>query len=196
MSSVIEFAGLGHINIVVDEIDEGIDFYKKLLGAKPYQLFKDFTNIGFAKAAGFIVKPEEIKLHIAFLEIPDTGLTLELMQYITPKTKNNIALNDVATIAGVRHVALKVTNIDNAFGYISKLDGVSLINASEEYRPYCIDPISKEDFLFYDDLLEQNEEQKQQVVTTIGNTKYFYFIDKYGVQWEFEQGHTDVGNNK
>lgn len=196
MSSVIEFAGLGHINIVVDEIDEGIDFYTKLLGAKPYQLFKDFTNIGFAKAAGFLVKPEEVKLHIAFLEIPDTGLTLELMQYITPKTKNNIALNDVATIAGVRHVALKVTNIDNAFGYISKLDGVSLINASEEYRPYCIGHISKEDFLFYDDLLEQNEEQKQQVVTTIGNTKYFYFIDKYGVQWEFEQGHTDVGNNK
>ena len=24
---------------------------------------------------------------------------------------------------------------------------------------------------------------------SIGNTYYFYFIDRYGVQWEFEQGH-------
>ena len=38
--------------------------------------------------------------------------------------------------------------------------------------------------------------KRQEVVDCIGKTKYFYFRDKYGVQWEFEQGHTDVGNDR
>jgi maltose O-acetyltransferase len=35
---------------------------------------------------------------------------------------------------------------------------------------------------------------KQKAADILGNTKYFYFIDKYGLQWEFEQGHTDIGD--
>ena len=35
---------------------------------------------------------------------------------------------------------------------------------------------------------------KGKTVDILGNTKYFYFIDKYGLQWEFEQGHTDIGD--
>lgn len=196
MSNVIEFAGLGHINIVVDNIDEGINFYKKLLHAKPYQIFRNYKNVGFSKAAGFLDNPQDISLHLAFLEIPSTGLTLELMQYINPETKKNIIRNDVNMISGVRHVALEVKNIDEAFNYVSSLDGVSLINPSDDYLPYKIDSIKESEFQFFDKALEQNTEKKQNVCNIIGNTRYFYFIDPYGVQWEFEQGHTDVGNNK
>ena len=28
----------------------------------------------------------------------------------------------------------------------------------------------------------------------LGQVRYFYFIDRYGLQWEFEQGHTDIGD--
>jgi len=34
---------------------------------------------------------------------------------------------------------------------------------------------------------------KNEVVDVIGGIRYFYFIDKYGIQWEFEEGHTDIG---
>lgn len=34
----------------------------------------------------------------------------------------------------------------------------------------------------------------KQAADILGNTKYFYFIDKYGLQWEFEQGYTDIGD--
>ena len=53
MNDKIEFCGLGHINIVVDDIDEGISFYSTVLQAVPYQIFRNFKNAGFSKAAGF-----------------------------------------------------------------------------------------------------------------------------------------------
>ncbi|MBQ5849261.1 MAG: hypothetical protein IIW54_00345 [Lachnospiraceae bacterium] len=48
----------------------------------------------------------------------------------------------------------------------------------------------------FDEELETDVKAKDNVVAIISNTKYFYFIDKYGVQWEFEEGHTDIGNDK
>ena len=74
----LKFTDFAHINIVVDDIDEGIKYYEQLLEAKPIQIFREFSNIGFAKAAGFLEHPELVKLSIAFMEIPGTKLTLEL----------------------------------------------------------------------------------------------------------------------
>lgn len=194
--SNVSFVGLGHINIIVEDIQEGINFYTKLFGAKPYQIFENFCNVGFSKAAGFLDKPENIKLHIAFLEIPGTGLTLELMQYLEPITCNKIVSNRVCDMAGVRHVALKVEKIEKAFDYVTSIEGIKLINEEPAYRPYKIDEISQQDFKFFDNMLESDICEKNKVVRSISNTKYFYFVDKYGVQWEFEEGHTDIGNDK
>ena len=196
MSKVVNFVGMGHINIVVEDIDKGIEFYRKLFSAIPYQIFRDFSNVGFSKAAGFLEEPKKVKLHIAFLDIPDTGLTLELMQYVTPATVNRVVRNDVSDIAGVRHVALKVQDIESAFNHVSSVEGIKLINENITYKPYKIDDITRTDFIFFDEELETDVKAKDNVVAIISNKKYFYFIDKYGVQWEFEEGHTDVGNDK
>ena len=196
MNDKIEFCGLGHINIVVDDIDEGISFYSTALQAVPYQIFRNFKNAGFSKAAGFLSNADDIELNIAFLDIPNTGLTLELMQYITPETNNKVETNEVFTVAGVRHVALKVNNIEQAFQKVSQMSGIELISSSKDYQPYKIDTIQDTDFKFCDPMLECDMTKKREVVDCIGKTKYFYFIDKYGVQWEFEQGHTDVGNDR
>ena len=90
MNNIVNIVGLGHINIVVENIDEGIKFYEELLGAVPYQIFRNFSNAGFSKAAGFLENPEKINLHIAFLNIPESGLTLELMHYINPVSNNKV----------------------------------------------------------------------------------------------------------
>ena len=58
MNDKIEFCGLGHINIVVDDIDEGISFYSTVLQAVPYQIFRNFKNTGFSKAAAFWEYPK------------------------------------------------------------------------------------------------------------------------------------------
>lgn len=88
----LKFTDFAHINIVVDDIDEGIKYYEQLLEAKPIQIFREFSNIGFAKAAGFLEHPELVKLSIAFMEIPGTKLTLELMEYYEPVTTDATAL--------------------------------------------------------------------------------------------------------
>lgn len=47
--------------------------------------------------------------------------------------------------------------------------------------------------MFFDEELEKDKKQKEDVCNIVSNIKYFYFIDKYGVQWELEQGHNDIG---
>lgn len=185
----LKFTDFAHINIVVDDIDTGIQYYRELLEAVPIQIFRNFKNTGFAKAAGFLEDAEDISLSIAFLEIPGTKLTLELMQYLEPATVNAQHIEDVNNINGVRHVALEINNIEEAFEYIKSLPDIKLINPSDSYRPYKIDDITPEQVRFFDAEKENNSGSKREVCETIGNTYYFYFLDKYGVQWEFEQGH-------
>ena len=64
MNDKIEFCGLGHINIVVDDIDEGISFYSTVLQAVPYQIFRNFKNTGFSKvSAKYCYAAHESRLH-------------------------------------------------------------------------------------------------------------------------------------
>lgn len=185
----LNFTEFAHINIVVNDIDEGVEYYQQLLEAEPVQIFRDFKNIGFAKAAGFLDEPNNIKLSIAFMRVPGTTLMLELMEYKYPETNEDKYLVSVNKINGVRHVALEIQNIKEAFEYIKACPDVSLINSSERYEPYKIDNIDTSEVKFYDEAMEADINAKLQLCQTIGNTYYFYFIDRYGVQWEFEQGH-------
>ena len=52
-----------------------------------------------------------------------------------------------------------------------------------------IDDITADEVQFFEADMEADGNIKKQLCQTISNTYYFYFIDKYGVQWEFEQGH-------
>lgn len=190
----IEFIGLGHINIVVEDIDKGMNFYRQFLGAKPIQMFRNFKNIGFSKAAGFIENPDEIVLSIAFMKIPHTNLTLELMEYYNPKTKDLILNNhsQVQNINGVKHIALAVKDVYKAYEHAMGIEGVRPINLSKLYKPHKIDKITDKEITLFDE--ENTIEKKINIVNTVSNTHYCYVIDKYGVQWEFEQGHTDMIN--
>lgn len=98
------------------------------------------------------------------------------------------------TSAGARHVALKVINIEEAFEHIKAQPDVTLINTSPDYRVYQISKTMPSDFYYFDEKKEADKEAKQKAADILGSTKYFYFLDKYGTQWEFEQGHTDIGD--
>ena len=47
---------------------------------------------------------------------------------------------------------------------------------------------------FFDQKTSETDERNQQTAKILSEVRYFYFIDKYGLQWEFEQGHTDIGD--
>lgn len=188
--------GLSHINIAVPDLTSAISFYEKLLDATPLRYFENFRNRGFSKSAGFINNPDEVEVSIAFLEIPGAGLTLELMEYHNPQVVNKVAHYGVNEVCGVRHVALKVIKIDEAFKHVKSTPGITLINASDSYQPFRIDSIRPEEFRFHDIKLESDSSEKNKVCNIVQNIRYFYFIDPYGVQWEFEQGHSDMGTDE
>ena len=81
---MVQFDGFGHINIITDDLEKAADYYVGLLGAKKVQKFPHFKNVGFSKSAGFIDKPEEVDVSIYFLEIPNTGVFIELFEYHNP----------------------------------------------------------------------------------------------------------------
>ena len=193
-SEVRFISGFSHINIGVTDVSEAVSYYTSLLGCRPIRIFENFRNEGFAKSAGFLTNPEEVAVSIAFVEIPNAGVTLELMQYHTPKTKNMLRKPDVNDVGGVRHIALKVDNISKAFKHVSQHENTSFINLSKKYKPFKIDNISRSDFRFFDEKTDANWKEKEKVCDIVGKIKYFYFFDKYGVQWEFEQGHHDLGS--
>ncbi len=188
----LKIIGLGHINIVVDEINEATEFYKKLFGAVPFQEFPHFKNRGFALSAGFLEDPESVEASIRFLKIPGCPLVLELMEYHNPAGSKTELPKSVADQGGVRHVALSIEGIDEAFQFVKQICGVNLINSSKNYFPHNIDNIYPDEFHFFDRDLEADSEAKEEVCSMVGTIRYFYFTDRYGVQWELEQGHNDT----
>ncbi len=192
---MISFDTLGHVNIVVDDLEEATAFYRQAFGAVPRQTFPHFRNVGFAKAAGVLEQPDELDVSIRFLELPTReGLMLELMQYHSPGQAGATFSTRPQEAGGLGHIALRVNNIDEAFEALKGLKGVRMVHSSPEYRPFRIDPIGPSEFRFHDDALEADPQAKQSVCAMVASIKYFYFVDPYGIRWELEQGHSDTGS--
>ena len=96
--------------------------------------------------------------------------------------------------SGARHVALKITNIDEAFLHIKSMPDTRLINETDDYQVFQISETYPDEVHFFDQDMKEMDERKQQTAKILSEVRYFYFIDKYGLQWEFEQGHTDIGD--
>lgn len=189
-----KFTGLSHVCVFTDDIDEAVAYYQRILGAVPDQLVPHWKNEGFFKAAGFIDESATAEVSIAFMSVPGTDFTLEVMKYHSPKGRQQPIIFKANDVSGARHVALKVTNIEEAFEYIKAQPDITLINTTPEYKVFQISNTTPENLYYYDTQKEADKTFKQNAANILSSVKYFYFIDKYGLQWEFEQGHTDIGN--
>ena len=193
---MIQFDTLGHINVVVNDIEEATEFYRDLFGAVPIQDFPHFKNNGFAKSAGFLSDPDHVDVTVRFLQLPTKeGVMIELMQYFQPTgqvVEHYKKPNDMNCLG---HIAFRIKNIDEAFMHVKNIKGVRLISDSEQYKPYKIDNIKPQEFSFFDKKLESDPVEKEKVCGIIGKIRFFYIVDKYGIQWEFEEGHTDIGSD-
>ena len=153
---MIQFDTLGHINIVVDDIEEATEFYRELFGAVPIQDFPHFRNNGFAKSAGFLSEPEQVDVTVRFLQLPTKeGVMIELMQYFTPVGRVIEQYKKPNDMNCLGHIAFRIKNIDAAFNHVKNIKGVRFISDSEQYKPDKIDNIKTEEFIFFDKKLEE-----------------------------------------
>lgn len=186
--------GLSHICIFVDDMEQAVDYYRALLGVQPDHCLSHWRNKGFFQAGGFVDEAADGDVSIAFVNVPGTKLTLELMQYHYPKGRTEPVIFAANDVSGARHVALKVTNIEAAFAHIQSMPDTRLINETEAYRVYQISKTRPEEVRFFDQAPGESDERNAETANILGQVRYFYFIDRYGLQWEFEQGHTDIGD--
>ena len=188
------FTGLSHVCIFVDDMMEAAAYYQKLLGAVPDHYLSHWRNKGFFQAGGFVREAKDGDVSIAFLNVPGTKLTLELMQYHYPEGCKEPVIFAANDVSGARHVALKITNIEEAFEHIKSMPDTKLINETDEYRVFQISETQPSEVRFFDQDLRESDERNVQTAKILSGVRYFYFIDKYGLQWEFEQGHSDIGD--
>ena len=188
------FTGLSHVCIFVDDMMEAAAYYQKLLGAVPDHYLSHWRNKGFFQAGGFVREARDGDVSIAFLNVPGTKLTLELMQYHYPEGRKEPVIFAANDVSGARHVALKITNIEEAFEHIKSMPDTKLINETDEYRVFQISETQPSEVRFFDQDLRESDERNVQTAKILSGVRYFYFIDKYGLQWEFEQGHSDIGD--
>lgn len=186
--------GLSHICIFVDDMEQAVEYYRALLGVQPDHCLSHWRNEGFFKAGGFVDEAADGDVSIAFVNVPGTRLTLELMQYHSPKGRTEPVIFAANDVSGARHVALKVTNIEAAFAHIQAMPDTRLINETEAYKVYQISETQPLDVRFYDQAPGETDARNAETANILGQVRYFYFIDRYGLQWEFEQGHTDIGD--
>ncbi|MGD1895105.1 MAG: VOC family protein [Cyclobacteriaceae bacterium] len=159
--------GLSHINVIVNDIAEATDFYSRTLGFglaidKEGNImdYPHFQLETFARDAGIL--DGKVDVDIRFLRHPKVGIYLEIMKYNYPVGERAFTVKRTYDMGGVRHIALEVVEIEQLFEHIKRQEGANLINPSEKYGP-------------------------PEMLTPVP-VKFFYWIDKYGVQWEFEQG--------
>ena len=186
--------GLSHICIFVDDMEQAVDYYRALLGVQPDHCLSHWRNKGFFQAGGFVDEAADGDVSIAFVNVPGTKLTLELMQYHYPKGRTEPEIFAANDISGAPHVALKVTNIEAAFAHIQSMPDTRLINETEAYRVYQISETQPSEVRFFDQVPGETDGRNTETARILGQVRYFYFIDRYGLQWEFEQGHTDIGD--
>ena len=186
--------GFSLICICVGDLEQAVDYFRALLGVQPDHCLPHWRNEGFFRAGGFVDEAADGDVSIAFVNVPGTKLTLELMQYHYPKGRTEPVIFAANDVSGARHVALKVTNIEAAFAHVQSMPDTRLINETEAYRVYQISETQPSDVRFFDQAPGETDERNTETAKILGQVRYFYFIDRYGLQWEFEQGHTDIGD--
>lgn len=188
-----EFCGLSHVCIFVDDVEEAFAYYERILGAVREQYIPHWHNAGFFRAGGFIDEAERGDVSIGFMNVPGTSLTLELMCYHYPEGRKTPVIFRPNDVSGARHVALKIKNIKDAFEYIKAQPDATPVNTSDRYQVFKIDKTEPTEIRYFD-ARENDEAAKRAGADVLSQVEYFYFIDKYGLQWEFEQGHSDIGD--
>ena len=184
------FTGFSYICIMVDDVNEAFPYYERILGAVPREYFPYWRNKGFFKGMGFMKEAGESEVSVGIMDVPGTRLVLVLMRYHYPEGRKTPIIFKANDMSGARIVSLETENIEEAFAYISAQPDITLIHTDDDGHEYKVAQLSITrpfDFLCFDWEMEGNFDKKQEEAERISSRKFFHFIDKYGLQWEFMQ---------
>jgi catechol 2,3-dioxygenase-like lactoylglutathione lyase family enzyme len=179
---------ISHIAINTDDTFAAADYDLSVLGfelayegTKPVS-YKDYNAAEFCYNAGFAFPDDgevACNIDLVWLKHPITGNFLELITYKKIPGKETFATRGVNDRGGVSHIALEV------------------IDAKETYRALKAHPRAGGTFTqIFDKVVPciGGNQKGPCILPDDGTVNFFYWIDRYGVQWEFESGRK-VGEN-
>lgn len=103
--------GIHHINIVVTNIKQAVNFFD-ILGFSVFEE-KELSGAWIDKLTGL----KDVKAHYTALKYSGFPVVIELLQYVNPVSER-CSLISRANSIGIRHIAFKVKNIEK---YVEKL---------------------------------------------------------------------------
>lgn len=177
-----------HVCVIVPDIMEAFDFYQRLLGVESVRCIAHYRDERLFQAAGFAEYPGTGEAAVCFLSVPGAGLTFRLLEYDPPEGQSEPITLHAEGINGTRQVTVAVENIERAFAYIQAQPDVLLINHALESRTYLITRTEPEELRH----LSTAAGPSRDTIRILSGVKHFYFIDKYGLQWNFTQGHSEA----
>lgn len=136
---------LDHVNIVVQDMQPMVDFYRDLLGLR---VTKQATIRG--PWIGAVTGLRDVEADVVYLA-PETGPGIELIRYRHPEGTRPAAL-DRPNTAGIRHIAFRVSGLE-ALVASAREAGIALLSEIQHVAAdqvdygrerkrmcYCLDP--------------------------------------------------------
>ncbi len=112
---------IDHINLVVGDLERSVRFYVDLLG---------FKEVRRARLEGdwieAVVGLADVCADLVYIEAPDGGLRIELLEYRSPPGAM-IPENALPNTLGMRHLAFRVRDMDAVYERL-RAAGVAFIN--------------------------------------------------------------------
>lgn len=179
---MLDIRSIGHINIVVPNVEEAEKYYLEIFSAKLIASLPHFKNEGMSKNMGFANTEVSEKI----LKFTHCNLVILLIEFHTDKGQNEVVKYHLNDMGGPRHVGLNVENIEAAFDFLKSRSDVEILN-KEDYRPVAYSLISADQFQLGSQEANQNQREKERLAQLLSKKKSFYFRDKYGVIWEIEE---------
>jgi len=163
-SEPLGIAAVSHVNVVVDNVTSAAAYYQSVLGfeeaynADGKMEYPDISLTSFCLNAGF--DDGVCRLDILFMKHPTLGLYLELFKYKLPPS-DKVGPFETTDAGGVRHIALEVEDANHTYFTLKAMDHGGTFVTELAGGPLELVP-----FPYW----------------------FFYWRDRYHVQWEFEQG--------
>lgn len=173
---------MGHISIVVSNLEEAEKYYSELFGTKAIASLINLKNDGMAKNMGF----ENLELSEKILKFVHCNLVLVLTQFHSPQGSSEVPKHQINDMGGPRHIGLNVENIESAFDFLKGRSDVEILN-NADFRPVSYSKISPDEFKLESSTSEQNQQEKEKLAQLLSKKKTFFFRDKYGLIWEIEE---------
>jgi catechol 2,3-dioxygenase-like lactoylglutathione lyase family enzyme len=134
--------GIDHINIVVDDMPKMVGFYTGVLGLR---LTKQAVISGPWIEAVTGLSPVEAE--VAFLEVRG-GPRIELICYHKPESSPRLHGLDRSNVQGFRHIALRVTDLDQLIATIETA-GLKVLSAIQQVPTVQVEYLDQKKRLVY-----------------------------------------------